>query len=88
MTEPRREGNTRKFIAELHAAGYSNAKIGYLLAEHGARKPRSEATVRSWAMGNAEPRASDFDALQSLHASAMGIASVAENYDVSSAETP
>lgn len=63
-------------IAELHAAGYSNSKIGYLLPQHGARKSRSEATVRSWASRKAEPRKSDHDALERLHAAAIALVTI------------
>lgn len=61
--------NPRKKIAELHAAGYSNEKIGYLLAQHGLSEPISEATVRRWAMRDGDPRLSQWIALKALHAS-------------------
>lgn len=52
-------------IAELHAAGLSNDKIGYLLAQHGG-KTRSEGCIRSWAMRVTEPAWSEYVALKAL----------------------
>lgn len=83
VTEAKTEREPSALIAELHAAGYSNAKIGYLLLDHGASMARSEGAVRSWAMRRAEPRFSDYEALQSLHAAVMAIV---ENYDRSPAD--
>jgi len=54
-----------KLIAELHAAGYSNRKIAYLLPQHGLSDGISEATVRRWAHGH-EPRMNEYAALQRL----------------------
>lgn len=79
MTEP------SKLIAELHAAGYSNAKIGYLLAQHGIRDAISERTVRRWALRHTEPRISEYFALQALHVAAMAIVSADKNADACSA---
>lgn len=70
--------DTTILLAELHAAGYGNEKIGYLLPEYGATRARSRTTVRDWALGNAEPRASDWDALKRLHAALIGIKAPAE----------
>lgn len=51
-------------IAELHAAGYSNAKIGYLLPQYGGEEV-SEAAVRAWAMR--QRRCKQTQALAALH---------------------
>lgn len=53
-------------IAELHSAGYSNQKIGYLLANYGGKK-RDESTIRLWALRKSEPRESDSRALRAIH---------------------
>lgn len=74
--DPGRSGGSTQpsvLIAELHAAGYSNAKIGYLLAQHGLPEAISEATVRRWAMRDGDPRLSQWNALRSLHAAAIAI---------------
>lgn len=79
--------DTAKLIAELHAAGLSNEKIGYLLTQHGLSEAISERTVRRWAMRNTEPRISEYNALRSLHASAIGIPEADKNADRSPAES-
>ena len=60
-------------ITELHAAGYSNAAIGYLLSEYGASRAISERTVRRWALGHTEPRLSDAIALRALYVAVIAI---------------
>ncbi len=61
-----------RLIAELHASGYSNRDIAYLVAQHGLTEPVSERTVRRWAMRDGDPRLSEWMALQALHVVVFG----------------